>query len=184
MSDYVISSYTPTLAAHLSPHLPSGPFKMTFAMESATLHYTMDELSKVQRQIPKRWLEDSNNFTVLSSVQEVVQHLRLSSIVHFACHGIQNMAKPLDSALVLNDGKLKVSEIIKEEFRAQDASKLAFLCACQTALGDEKLPDEVLHLAATLLFAGFQGTVATMWCVFLLFFLSVLTNCFPSLTGQ
>ncbi|KAJ7229110.1 hypothetical protein GGX14DRAFT_346526 [Mycena pura] len=32
--------------------------------------------------------------------------------------------------------------------------ELAFLSACQTAMGDQSLPDEALHLAASLLFAG------------------------------
>ncbi|KAJ6522099.1 hypothetical protein DFH09DRAFT_938562 [Mycena vulgaris] len=40
---------------------------------------------------------------------------------------------------------------------------LAVLRACQTAMGDEKLPDEAVHLAASLLFAGFRSVVATMW---------------------
>ncbi|KAJ7603472.1 hypothetical protein DFH06DRAFT_1022192 [Mycena polygramma] len=42
---------------------------------------------------------------------------------------------------------------------------LAFLSACETAKGDETVPDEAMHrdLAATLLFAGFHGVVATMW---------------------
>jgi CHAT domain-containing protein len=40
---------------------------------------------------------------------------------------------------------------------------LAFLSACETAKGDKTIPDEAMHLAATLLFAGFRGVVATMW---------------------
>jgi hypothetical protein len=44
-------------------------------------------------------------------------------------------------------------------------ASLAFLSACETAKGDENLPDEVIHLGATLLFAGFRGVVATMWRV-------------------
>jgi CHAT domain-containing protein len=44
---------------------------------------------------------------------------------------------------------------------------LAFLSACETATGDREIPDdsEALHLAATLLIAGFQSVVATMWYV-------------------
>jgi hypothetical protein len=30
-------------------------------------------------------------------------------------------------------------------------------------MGDEHLPDEVIHLGSTLLFAVFRGVVATMW---------------------
>ena len=56
--------------------------------------------------------------------------------------------------------RLKVFQIMQQPLR--DAS-LAVLSACQTAMGDENLPDEVIHLGATLLFAGFRGVVATMW---------------------
>ncbi|KAJ7123558.1 hypothetical protein C8R44DRAFT_784007, partial [Mycena epipterygia] len=48
--------------------------------------------------------------------------------------------------------------------KAQKTSMtLAFLSACETAKGDDTVPDEAMHLAATLLFAGFRGVVATMW---------------------
>ncbi|KAJ7226876.1 hypothetical protein GGX14DRAFT_348119 [Mycena pura] len=33
----------------------------------------------------------------------------------------------------------------------------------RTAKGDEKVPDEAIHLAATMLFTGFRGVVGTMW---------------------
>lgn len=33
---------------------------------------------------------------------------------------------------------------------------LAFLSACDTAMGDEKQPDQAVHLASTMLFAGFS----------------------------
>jgi CHAT domain-containing protein len=40
---------------------------------------------------------------------------------------------------------------------------LAFLSACETATGDIRQPDQTIHLAAAMLFAGFQSVVATMW---------------------
>ncbi|CCO38153.1 hypothetical protein BN14_12318 [Rhizoctonia solani AG-1 IB] len=42
---------------------------------------------------------------------------------------------------------------------------LAFLSACQTATGDEKLPDEAIHLASGMLMAGYPSVIATMWSV-------------------
>ena len=30
-------------------------------------------------------------------------------------------------------------------------------------MGDENLPDEVIHLGSALLFAGFREVIATMW---------------------
>ena len=96
---------------------------------------------------------------VHGTVEEVVSHLPKASIAHFACHE-QNTQNPFDSALLLQDGQLKISQIMQQSM--QNAS-LAFLSACETAMGYENLPDESIHLGAALLFAGFHGVVATMW---------------------
>ena len=42
---------------------------------------------------------------------------------------------------------------------------LAFLSACQTAMGDENLSDEAIHIAAGMLFAGYSRVVGTMWSI-------------------
>lgn len=42
---------------------------------------------------------------------------------------------------------------------------LAFLSACQTATGTEKLPDEAIHLAARMMMTGYPTVIATMWSV-------------------
>ena len=46
-----------------------------------------------------------------------------------------------------------------------DDAELAFLSACQTAVGDEKTPEESAHLAAGMLAVGYKGVVATMWSI-------------------
>ena len=40
---------------------------------------------------------------------------------------------------------------------------LAFLSARQTSKGDFRLSEEVVHLAAGMLAAGYRGVVSTMW---------------------
>jgi CHAT domain-containing protein len=42
---------------------------------------------------------------------------------------------------------------------------LAFLSACQTSTGEERLSEEAVHLAAGMLAAGYQRVVATMWAI-------------------
>jgi len=42
---------------------------------------------------------------------------------------------------------------------------LAFLSACQTAIGDEELIDEALYIAAGTLFAGYGGVIGSMWSI-------------------
>lgn len=121
-----------------------------------SLPYTVDELQKIESSIPNEHLIRLKS----GSVQDVISHLPAASIVHFACHGLQNTQNPLESSLVLQDGQLKVSQIMQQSL---PNASLAFLSACETAMGDENLPDEMLHLGATLLFSGFYGVVATMW---------------------
>jgi CHAT domain-containing protein len=169
VSDYVVSSYTPTISALLNtrPCVPAS-FKILVAIQHdqpqvpgyAALQYTAQELKKIEDHVPINWLVKLGIPGAPASVKTVLSHLPTASIAHFACHGEQNVLSPLDSALILQDGRLKVSQIMQQPLHN---ALLAVLSACQTAMGDESLPDEVIHLAATLLFAGFRGVVATMW---------------------
>ncbi|KAF8435311.1 hypothetical protein L210DRAFT_3632340 [Boletus edulis BED1] len=45
---------------------------------------------------------------------------------------------------------------------------LAFLSACQTAMGDEGHTDEAIHIAVGMLFAGYGGVIAQGWIIRLL----------------
>jgi hypothetical protein len=44
-------------------------------------------------------------------------------------------------------------------------SALAFLSACQTAKGDARLPEESVHLAASVLAVGYRGVIGTLWSI-------------------
>jgi CHAT domain-containing protein len=162
VSNYVVSSYTPTISSLLRDvPLPTNAFKMMVIIQPQTpgqksLPCTVDELRKIETHVPNKRLVR----LVSGSVKEAISHLPETSIVHFACHGQQDTQSPLKSALLLQDGQLHVSQIMQQ---SMPNASLAFLSACETAMGDENLPDEVIHLASTLLFAGFRGVVATMW---------------------
>ena len=133
---------------------------MLVVIQSQSLECTKDELQKIEDRVPNECLVKLGVSGSPASVEAVMSGLRDVSIAHFACHGEQDGANPLDSALILEDGRLKVSRIMGQ---AMSGASLAFLSACQTAKGDGKLPDEAMHLAATLLFVGFRGVVGTMW---------------------
>jgi len=51
---------------------------------------------------------------------------------------------------------------MKQKFAVRE---LAFLSACQTSSGAEKLSEEAVHLAAGMLAAGYRSVVATMWSI-------------------
>jgi CHAT domain-containing protein len=162
ISEYVVSSYTPTISALLSSStISTNSFKMLAVIQPDTpgqrpLPCTIHEMHQIEAHVPSKDLVK----LVCGSVEEVLSHLPDVTIVHFACHGQQNTQNPFDSALLLQNGQLKVSQIMQQ---SMPNASLAFLSACETAMGHENLPDEAIHLSAGLLFAGFCGVVATMW---------------------
>jgi CHAT domain-containing protein len=161
-SDYIISSYTPTISALLTPDpIPTTkPFKMMVVIQSKELSSTQRELIKIEQHVPNESLIRLGIPGFPASVETVAAYLSDVSIAHFACHGRQNPLEPLESGLKLEDGFLFVSRIMKE---SMPNGSLAFLCACDTAMGDKNLPDEAMSLAASLLFCGFRHVIATMW---------------------
>ncbi|KAJ6572574.1 CHAT domain-containing protein [Mycena sp. CBHHK59/15] len=170
VAEYVISSYTSTLAALLAtpspPSTANNPLRVTAVVQPATpghspLPFTKDELLKIKNTVPGKWLM-SFGATQSASVNRVLAHLQTSSIVHFAGHGIQDMADPLQSALLIGAEQLTVSQIMEKSGTSHNTPELVG----KTNMGlDDKLPDESMHLVATLLFAGFKSVVATMWMI-------------------
>jgi CHAT domain-containing protein len=95
-----------------------------------------------------------------ATVARVAEVFMSTNLTHIACHGTQNATNPLSSGFCLSDRNLSVSRLMDLDLK--DAF-FAFLSACETAKGDEKQPDETVHLAAAMLFVGFRSVVATMW---------------------
>jgi CHAT domain-containing protein len=95
-----------------------------------------------------------------ATVERVTDRIQSSHFVHLACHGTQDPDNALDSGFHLNNGKLTVSKLMTLNL---DKAWFAYLSACETAKGDEEQPDQVVHLAAAMLHAGFKSVVATMW---------------------
>jgi CHAT domain-containing protein len=131
-------------------------------VQNKTLPCVVQELEAITTHVPHKFLVKFGIPGAPALVEDVAARLPTVSIAHFACHGQQNTQSPLDSALILEDGRLKISRIMQQPM---PNALLAFLCACETAMGHQELPDEVIHLGATFLFAGFKGVVATTWQV-------------------
>ncbi|KIM76304.1 hypothetical protein PILCRDRAFT_797811, partial [Piloderma croceum F 1598] len=169
VSDYAVSSYVPTIGSLLRVLTPAAhptcstkPFEMMVVIQPETLPYANQELQNIAGHVPNKCLVKLGVPGAPATVNEVASHLSAVSIAHFACHGEQNKTNPLESSLILEDGQLKISRIMQE---STPNASLALLCACETAMGNEDLPDEAMHLGATLLFAGFRGVVATLWSI-------------------
>ncbi|KAG8958795.1 hypothetical protein FRC03_008815 [Tulasnella sp. 419] len=171
LPDMYISSYTSSLSALLkantifgreklsSPYLP----RVLMIAQPETpaqvkIPSVLDELERVQQTVPSL----DTLFGEKATHEAVVSALRAHSWVHFSCHGVQQIDDPFKSCLKLHDRPLNVLDII--EARIPHA-EFAFLSACHTATGDKKTPDEKIHLAAGLQFAGFRSVIGTMYAM-------------------
>ncbi|KAI0083203.1 CHAT domain-containing protein [Irpex rosettiformis] len=167
--DLAVSSYTPTLEALLKPRTkvtpagqdprvlivsqPASPLAINNPIPGTTTEAII-VMSLVGESKP---LDDANG-----TVQAVLEGMATHEWVHLACHGIQNRMDPTNSAFILHDGHLTLSELMSHHLPNAD---LAVLSACQTATGDEKLSEEAVHLAAGMLVIGYKSVIGTMWSI-------------------
>ncbi|KAG2138598.1 CHAT domain-containing protein [Suillus bovinus] len=171
-----VSSYTPTLSALLrcqkSRHVlndktpprvlaigqaaPTGGFS-----KLGTVDEELDSLQSILAPaIPMTRMTGES-----ATCSESLRAIHSSPWVHLACHGKQDVTRPLKSCFAMSDGPLTLLDIVRAPSNSVRCSEFAFLSACHTAAGDHKAPDEVVHLAAAMQFAGFRGVVGTMWAV-------------------
>jgi len=58
----------------------------------------------------------------------------------------------------MRDEHLTLLDIIEKHL-----SHAEFAFSCHTAIGDEEMPDEMIHLAAGIRFSGFKSVVGILW---------------------
>jgi CHAT domain-containing protein len=164
--NYIVSSYTPTLSALLTPptHLEEFQGLLVVAQEmtpgKSYLPGAVKELEIIQKKaigFPFRQLTGSE-----ATIDAVLRGMESCSWVHLACHATQDAEEPTESGFYLHDGKLDLATITKKRLKH---ARLAFLSACQTAVGHKDLPEEAIHLAAGMVMAGYPTVIATMWSI-------------------
>ncbi|KZV66254.1 hypothetical protein PENSPDRAFT_689129 [Peniophora sp. CONT] len=146
--DFVVSSYVPSLAALLRCYndIPETTPQALIVTQPATpghspLRGTVDERSRLATVFSESNIRKST----LDDAQATVDAVQVSW-----------------SAFALYNGPLTLAKLMST--MANDA-ELAFLSACQTAVGDSRTPEESAHLGADMLAVGFKGVVATTWSI-------------------
>ncbi|KIK33128.1 hypothetical protein CY34DRAFT_100157, partial [Suillus luteus UH-Slu-Lm8-n1] len=172
LSQQYISSYTPSLTALMrtrrshdrSPLVPFAAIGQNLpAGASFTLDCVEPELELVQSLLPP---PPTVSFTKITNVDatksRALRALQDNSWLHFSCHGARNFDDPFKSAFLMRDQPLSLLDITQMDLSRHE---FAFLSACETAVGVPTTPDEVIHLAAGLQFAGVKSVVGTLWKV-------------------
>ncbi|KDQ58317.1 hypothetical protein JAAARDRAFT_192906 [Jaapia argillacea MUCL 33604] len=168
ISDFVISSYIPTLSTLIDNPQVTTPHSfqlLAVAQPNAPHHSPLPGTRKELELIKSR--AEGVPFVPLiddgATMENVLRHMGEATWVHFACHGVQDISNPTNSSLILANGsQLKLSTIIDLSL---SHAELAFLSACETATGSKDLSEEAVHLAAGMLLAGYRGVIATMWSI-------------------
>ena len=172
LSDFAISSYIPNVRALAervnSSQLPNKRETSIFMISQPATPNQSYIPGTTREVLAIKHLLKNHDVQVLclegkdATVNQGITNMETHSCIHFACHAQQDTEEPLKSRFMLHDGDLELSEIIKKQLVGAD---LAYLSACQTSTGDEKLSEEAVHLAAGMLAAGYRGVVATMWSI-------------------
>ncbi|KAG1741307.1 TPR-like protein [Suillus lakei] len=178
LSRFYISSYTPSLTALIrarKSHDRSLPVPFAAIGQnhpdgaSFTLNGVEPELELVRSLLPLA--PDPPTlptvaFTKITSADATKSRalcmLRGNTWLHFACHGTQNYEEPFKSAFLMRDQPLSLHDITQMDLSHHS---FAFLSACDTAVGDQSTPDEVIHLVAGLQFVGIKSVIGTLWQV-------------------
>ncbi|KAH7906863.1 CHAT domain-containing protein [Hygrophoropsis aurantiaca] len=177
LANLYVSSYTPTLSALIRSRrertrtahsetptrafLSIGQAKPNESSRERELVSVGTELELVKSIVPPSISYDElsgDNGTCEAAIHSLHNH----SWVHLACHGKQDVLQPFDSSFAMRDKPLRLLDIIQADLQHPE---FAFLSACHTAIGDKNTPDEVIHLAAGMQFAGFRSVIGTMWAV-------------------
>jgi CHAT domain-containing protein len=170
MSDYVVSSYAPTIGSliearkHATP--PSAEVKVMTVVEpnlegNIPLPNAIAETETIKNKMARKVaLPKNSGITSPLGLENILEEMEDATAIHLACHGQQNPEEPLKSGFMLQDGLLTVSHII--QLKLQKA-RFAFLAACESASGDREQPDEAIHLGAAMLFMGVKSVVGTLW---------------------
>jgi hypothetical protein len=169
LSDLYVSSYTPTLSALIRSrnkvHTPKGA-PLSFVSIGQPNSDGYDELPTVRQELDlvHELVPETIPFTTLcdetATCDAALTALSTHTFAHLACHGQQVPGQPFESHFAMHDGHLSLLDIIHSNLGPE--TEFAFLSACQTATGDSDAPDEVIHLAAALQFAGVRNVVGTM----------------------
>ncbi|KAF6759607.1 CHAT domain-containing protein [Ephemerocybe angulata] len=172
VSDYAVSSYTPTITAltdrvknnHLIDSTASGLFltSQPSVSDAPPIPGTTKEVSFIYERAKESGVDAVKLEGDDMTVAQCLEHMQAFSCIHLACHGSQNAAEPLKSRFLFHNGSLELGTILKSKLKHAD---LAFLSACQTSTGKETLSDEAVHLAAGMLAAGYRRVVGTMWSI-------------------
>ncbi|KAL4740778.1 CHAT domain-containing protein [Aspergillus similis] len=177
---HAISSYTPTIKAlaysrsRMAKAPAQNPTPSVFIAAMPTTP-NKQPLPGVEPEVKAIQQASGHVFTVqlqkYPARKTVLDAMKDTDIIHFACHGSSDPVNPSRSHLLLQ--RCKSSAPAVEKLTVQHISdhvfgraRIAYLSACSTAqVTASNLSDEAIHLASAFQVAGFGHVIASLWSV-------------------
>lgn len=122
----------------------------------AQLNHATAEVAQIGAWLPDHHVLRGDEATKVA----VITALCEAPLVHFACHGLADTARPVRSSLLLGRGE-SLSVAILARLKSSNGN-FAFLSACETANGGQDMPDEFANIAAAFLACGFKGAIGSL----------------------
>jgi len=123
---------------------------------------TLAETAAIQKLYPRAVRVTGDQFTHDAAVNALLDHQE----VHFATHGLFEEQAPLFSALITAPATGQASRLSLYELTNMNVkARLVILSACETDRGEMTRGDEAAGLTRTILQAGAENVVSSLWKV-------------------
>ncbi|MEH1861886.1 MAG: CHAT domain-containing tetratricopeptide repeat protein [Nostoc sp.] len=99
-----------------------------------------------------------------ASVSNYRQLIQKVQVIHSSHHARSRLDNPLESALILADGCITLSQLLMPSWRTPQLEDV-FLSCCETGLGVAEITDDILTLSTGFLCAGAKSVISTLWAV-------------------
>lgn len=86
-------------------------------------------------------------------------------VLHFATHALFDPVYPMQSSLIMTDGKRAVPLTAENLFARPMSARLVILSACETGMGEVVSGDEILGLTRSFYLGGASSVVSSLWPV-------------------
>jgi CHAT domain-containing protein len=99
-----------------------------------------------------------------ASVSNYRQLIQKVQVIHSSHHARSRLDNPLESALILADGCITLSQLLTPSWRTPQLEDV-FLSCCETGLGVAEITDDILTFSTAFLCAGAKSVISTLWAV-------------------
>ncbi|MGB3207839.1 MAG: CHAT domain-containing protein [Crinalium sp.] len=111
--------------------------------------------------IPNHLRLKGNQQASVSNYRKLLQKVQ---VIHSSHHAQSRLDNPLESALILADGRITLSQLLTPSWRIPQLEEV-FLSCCETGLGVVEITDDIFTLSTGFLCAGARSVISTLWAV-------------------